>query len=300
MLDKIKKSLTTHNFFLDLIRKVLVKVHICNDYTSVRLRFDYHFYRLNKKYKNFDEKDISLENSVEGYEKYIWVCWFQGMESAPLIVKKCVQSIKNNLPEAEIVIIDENNYRKYVDLPKYIIEKYNKKIITRTHFSDILRFALLHKYGGMWIDATVFCTGNSEYKYITANDFFTYQDGWFNKDTINMGSWLIFSKPNNKLVNYTLKLLFKYWSEFNYLYDYFLVHIFFRIATNKYAEEWDKVPFSFMVDNHILFHSLFKKFNSTDYERIKGKTDFHKLSYKFDEKNMKGTFYEKIIQEEYR
>ena len=30
--------------------------------------------------------------------------------------------------------------------------------ITKTHLSDLLRLELLIRYGGTWIDATVFCT----------------------------------------------------------------------------------------------------------------------------------------------
>lgn len=28
-------------------------------------------------------------------ERTIWICWFQGIDNAPLIVKKCIQSIRN-------------------------------------------------------------------------------------------------------------------------------------------------------------------------------------------------------------
>jgi hypothetical protein len=38
------------------------------------------------------------------------------------------------------------------------LEKYQKKIIDNTHFSDLLRLELLIKYGGTWIDASVLVT----------------------------------------------------------------------------------------------------------------------------------------------
>lgn len=55
-----------------------------------------------------------------------------------------------------MVVIDQNNYRDYVDIPDYIIKKLDKKQMSLTHFSDILRMALLYEYGGVWMDATLF------------------------------------------------------------------------------------------------------------------------------------------------
>jgi len=46
-----------------------------------------------------------------------------------------------------------------VELPGYIVEKWEKGRIPAAMFSDLLRVELLIKYGGTWIDSTVFCTG---------------------------------------------------------------------------------------------------------------------------------------------
>ena len=55
--------------------------------------------KLEKKYgKILDELEKSFrEKQAVPKEKYIWVCWMQGIENAPEIVKTCIQSIKDNI-----------------------------------------------------------------------------------------------------------------------------------------------------------------------------------------------------------
>ena len=88
----------------------------------------------------------------------IWACWWQGEDSAPAIVKRCLQSIRSAAGEHEVIVLDDNNYREYADMPEWIVDKYNKGIISRTQFSDALRFTLLSQHGGIWLDATMYCS----------------------------------------------------------------------------------------------------------------------------------------------
>ena len=87
----------------------------------------------------------------------VWVCWWQGIDNAPAIVKKCVESIQKNVHNHKVTIITEDNYKNYVEFPDWIEEKKKKGIISRTHYSDLLRLELLAKYGGIWLDSTFFC-----------------------------------------------------------------------------------------------------------------------------------------------
>ena len=79
----------------------------------------------------------------------------------PLVPKLCLKQLKKNVNNSQrIVVLSEKNYRDYVDLPSYVIEKLNKGKISITNFSDVLRYALLTKYGGLWIDSTCYTTAN--------------------------------------------------------------------------------------------------------------------------------------------
>ena len=91
----------------------------------------------------------------------VWFCWLQGLDDAPEIVKACYNSIKRNIPNREVKVIDAKNWKEYVELPDFIVKKWENGKIPAALFSDLLRLELLIKYGGTWIDSTVLCTGGS-------------------------------------------------------------------------------------------------------------------------------------------
>ena len=92
-------------------------------------------------------------------DKYIWICWFQGMENAPELVKRCYASVKRNMPDKEIIVITKENMDHYVDFPDHILKKWKRGLITDTKMSDFLRMELLIRYGGLWMDSTIFLSG---------------------------------------------------------------------------------------------------------------------------------------------
>lgn len=81
----------------------------------------------------------------------VWFCWLQGLDAAPPIVKACYRSLNRNLVQEkqgyEIKVIDNKNWREYVELPEYIVKKWEKGKIQAAMFSDLLRLELLIKYG---------------------------------------------------------------------------------------------------------------------------------------------------------
>ena len=58
--------------------------------------------------------------------KIVWFCWLQGIEQAPEIVHACYNSIKQNIPDREIKVIDNDNWKEYLELPDYLVEKWEK------------------------------------------------------------------------------------------------------------------------------------------------------------------------------
>lgn len=247
------------------------------------------------KYKNsLNEQKLIKERSNK-----VWICWFQGIGKEPFIVNACYKSIKDNIKNKDIILITDNNYKDYITFPSYIQEKIDKGIITKTHLSDLLRLELLIKYGGTWIDSTVYCSGSNIPDYILNSDLFLYQclkpglDG----EPLRISSWLITSTTNNEILLLTRELLYNYWKRNNYLIDYYLFHNFFELAIETYPEIWDKVvPTSNSVP-HILLLRLFDKYDEYMWNEIKNMTCFHKLSYKLDTKSLeiKDTYYKNIF-----
>ena len=104
--------------------------------------------------QKFSNKTTESESDIDPASP-IWICWWQGEDNMPELVKVCYETIKKHAGSHPVKFIAESNYRKYAAFPDYIIEKVQKKIITVTHFSNMLRANLLYEYGGIWMDATI-------------------------------------------------------------------------------------------------------------------------------------------------
>jgi hypothetical protein len=250
---------------------------------------------LHKKYKKF-LKEIPMYKSTSKYSDYIWWCWLQGEENAPDLNKACLNSIRRNLKDKKIVIITENNYSNYIEFPDYIIKKYKKGIITKTHFSDLLRTALLVKYGGTWIDSSVLVTGYD--KNFFEKNLFVFKNWMSGDDSIVASSWFISAEVNNPILLTTQKLLYKYWKDYNFLLHYFTFHFFFKMACDKYSADFEKVDKYSNSVNHILQFELLEEYSERRYNQILSMTTIHKLSQKIDfTRSNRKTFYNHIIEE---
>lgn len=254
------------------------------------------YYKSLVKFNENYNEDISHVKSNK-----VWICWLPGIENAPDIVKICCDSVKKNLNDRELILISAENMLDYVDIPPFIIEKWKKGIISYTHLADYLRLELLVKYGGLWLDATVFCSSSNVPNYINDSDLFFYQHLTLNKygRSTFVSSWLISAKSNNKILMATRDLLKEYWEKNNSALDYFIFHHFMTLVLEFFPENWDNVV---PVDNstpHLLQHNLFKTYNDTFWKYFKDATCFHKLTYKFDDEKTKkeNTYYRKVLLE---
>lgn len=257
---------------------------------------------LEKKYRAildaFEKSDLTLPH--ERSDK-IWICWFQGMENAPKLVKKCYESVNKNLRSKEIILITSENMNQYIQFPDYILEKWKEGVITHTHLTDLLRLELLINYGGMWLDATVFCSRPEEEipDYYFDSDLFFYQCLKPGRDghSTYLSSWLMSAKTNNKILMATRKLCYEYWKGNSKMDDYYLLHDFLSIVLDKYEDDWKGV---IPVDNatpHILLLRLFSRYDERLWQAVKAQTPFHKLSYKFKagQTEILGTYYKKLF-----
>ncbi len=253
--------------------------------------------RLKKKYSYVIEKEIENTNSVQSNK--VWIFWGQGIEKAPPIVQACVRSIKKNLSDKEINLLNIDNYKEYIKFPEYIEEKFKKGKISYAHFADLIRIELLTQYGGIWLDATVLCTGAIP-EYILNSELFVYKNIGLDKsdeETIAASNWLISSCSHNSIIETTRNLLFEYWRKENKATNYFFFHLFFKMATEKYKNDWKNVPTFNNVTPHILQFELLDEYNENRFEQIKNMSTIHKLNRRFEnnDKN-KFTYLDYIIK----
>lgn len=140
---------------------------------------------IEKKYQNIIMKyKAQSKDEKQTIPKIIWIFWWQGIENAPIVVKKCVDKIKRT--GKNVVFIDKNNYRSYIEISPEIIKKINNGDFTLTYFSDIIRFSLLAKYGGLWIDPTCYIT---ELPSLKNKSFITIKHNLFNTWHVSRGRW---------------------------------------------------------------------------------------------------------------
>ena len=259
--------------------------------------------KLEKKYqgtlKAFDktyDKSLTHESSNK-----VWICWFQGIENAPEIVRKCYVSLKKNLNKHKIILITSDNINRYAHFPSYIIDKWEAGIITNTHMTDLLRLELLTTYGGTWIDATVLCTEDEKYipSYFFDSDLFFYQCLKPGRDgqSTYMSTWFISAKSHNKVLEATKNLCYEYWKKNDELIDYYLLHDFMSIVLEYYPEDWDKIVPRDNATPHELLLRMFNTYDDCMWKAIRAQSPFHKLSYKFsnEQAKLKGTYFDIII-----
>lgn len=248
-------------------------------------------------------KDKSfLENEKISPNSNIWICWWQGLNNAPYAVKACVQSVKEKVGGERIIIIDKENYHKYAYIPSYIIEKLEQGLITLTHFSDILRLALLEKNGGFWIDATLLFTGNIP-KDIYNYQFYTIKHGKYSDFHVCRGMWSGFfmaSIPGNPLISFCLEILFEYWKKQNHLIAYLLIDVTLCLAYDNIS--WaksmiDRVP----LNNTAIFNlqeNMNCPYSAKQFNLWCEKTFLHKISYKipFKSNRKENTYWDYIMK----
>lgn len=245
------------------------------------------------------------------HPKVIWWCWLQGKEQAPPIVQACFKSLHRHLVQElndssegyEIKVIDAENWKEFIELPDYIIKKWEKKQIPPALFTDLLRLQLLIKYGGTWIDSTVLCTGFNgskvqEFKkYLEADLFlFQYTPEGTTKD-ISISNWFISAHSNNEVLMTLRDMLFAYWKDYDCTLDYYIFHLFFEMVAKEYPKQIAAMPYGYSVRSLTLLHHLNEVFEQKRWNKLTSKVSFHKLAFRLNNEIIenRGNYYNWIL-----
>lgn len=257
-----------------------------------------------RHYKDLIVKPLDETQQEKEPTRIIWMCWLQGLDNAPEIVKKCVASVKQNMPNYEVRVLTAENLFEYVTLPEHIVKKYKNGTISFTHFSDILRTALLVQHGGIWIDATVLMTGSISAKFADLPLFFLQQSKM--QVSPHFGSsWFLIARKGNPILLRVLELLSDYWKQENLLRDYYLFHLFVYLVFMRNQQGnaiWRTIPHIPNVDAHTFRAFLFDDFEEEQWLILIKRSPIHKLSWKFipeDPLDKKGTYYDYILHHLY-
>lgn len=235
----------------------------------------------------------------------IWTVWWQGEDNLPEVVRLCHASVRRNCGDHPFKVLTQANYQEYVTLPGCVMEKFQAGAITITHLSDIIRFALLSQYGGLWLDSTVFVADRIPEDVFTA-EYYTVRRP-LRRKTRNVAQerWTGFlqaAHKDNTLCCFVFDLLMEYWENQKHLIDYFMVDYGLELAREDLPEcrrLLDSVPFN---NHHIedLPSLLNSKWNPAVFKDLTSDTLFFKLTWKRQfEKTLRGqeTFYGHLIKD---
>ncbi len=236
--------------------------------------------------------------------KIVWFSWLQGLYNAPDMVKACYESQRKNLADYEFRVMDMENFSQWVELPYYVVRKYNEGKIPSASFSDLLRLSLLKKYGGVWMDASVFCSGfgneqlKERWNSVMHHNFTVFRYFWKGqKAPIGLSTWFIAAVPNNQIVTSVLDALLAYWKDYDCLVDYYIIHLFMSEVLRNNPGVMATMPRENSYNSLLLGNALGKDFSDSDWKNLTEHVSIHKLNYRKAEeakKNPNG-YYRHII-----
>lgn len=207
----------------------------------------------------------------------LYILWFQGFENAPEIIRWCVASWKHYNPTWNIVLLDNNNLKNYVDLEKV---SYSKDI-ELCHLADMVRMILLRDYGGLWVDATSFCNKPLDDwlpAYITSG-FFAFDQY---RPDLKIANWFLYAEKNHPIISQWCDETLYYYQVHGKAHTYFVHHYIFEQLYHQDAQfkkEWDKVPkLSGSIPHTLQIDDFFKTNGRRDIDSKR--VPVYKLSYK--------------------
>lgn len=233
----------------------------------------------------------------------IWVCWWQGEDCIPPLVRRCIESIKMHAGNHPVILLTENNYKDYVHIPEWVEDKKNKGMITLTNYSDLLRLSLLAEHGGMWLDATFFCTDDCLDEYFQMPIWSIKRPDYAHASVASgyFAGYSLACDAKHRWVFATIRDYFlNYWRNMDSMVDYLMIDYMIVLA-QKYnveiSEAFKKIPENNPLCDE-LFKALNKPYDAEEWRKIKKDTSLFKLTWKQEfptERHGKETFYAKLL-----
>lgn len=240
--------------------------------------------------------DIRPLKKMPHDQKIIWQYWAQGGANMPDLVKVCLKSVEKHTLGYKLLRISDENLDEYLEIPDWLKSK--KKTMSNAHFADLLRCVLLSVYGGVWLDASVFLTGDiPEYVFDSAffiyrrddseknkrywEDTFAYYFSWFSDFSVKSLIGIMYADKSNETISDFALILLRFWENNNYAPDYFFFQILMEEYFKRHPESMPEIV------NDTIPHLLRQYINGNpvpgySFSDILQKTTVHSLNYKND------------------
>lgn len=215
-------------------------------------------------------------------DEKVFSLWLQGEENAPNLIKKCLDSVRRKYKDS-YVLLDKNNLKDYIELPDFVIEKWKNGVLIPAHLSDIIRIELLWKYGGYWMDATNFMTGDFPDEIKKADFSMLLANGNIIPHMF-VQNCFIRAKKGDPLLGMWREVVLEYWKHNGRPQYYYLVQTLFRMLVTYNPEAkalFEKMPKLSMDPAHVLWYEIGNQpFDEKRYQKMCEGAFFQKCTYK--------------------
>lgn len=257
-------------------------------------------------FASYDYEGARQASTSESFSGRIWLCWWQGLDQAPELVKRCVRSIEEHAGGHEVILITDENVREYITFPKWLLEKHQKGIISKTNLSDLLRLSLLAKYGGLWLDSTFLCTGELE-DLAFGSPLFSIKRPDYGHCSVACGYFAGYALACDSDTRWIFSVIrdffLRYWKTNDFLVDYLVVDYMIVLA-QRHCSEIEEAFAAIRPNNprcDDLFVRLGDIYHEDDWLELKAETSLFKLSWKQTfptARDGQATYYGKLVEGE--
>ncbi len=175
--------------------------------------------------------------------RIIWILWLQGWAAAPAIVQASLKTWQMHNPGWTIRALE----RAVLDDLLRDDELFSivaRKNIEPEALADVVRIALLRRYGGIWADSTVYCLRPLD-TWLDEN----MRSGFFAFARLApervISSWFLAAKPGNYIVEAWYRRCLLYWRKREQRHTYFWFHALFDEAVKtdrRFRKIWAETP----------------------------------------------------------
>lgn len=242
----------------------------------------------------------------------VWFFWGQGESEMPPLVRACYSQLKTFNEEVKLITLE--NLCQYIIIDEQIVRKVYNGQIKWANFSDIIRMSLLAKYGGLWLDSTIWVRGKipfdilSQYSYWTAsgsNEQLKKTERtcfWSSFDWNWSSSILYANQPNFRLYIFVSEMLKaiavreKHWPDY-VIQDYLIYYAYINFPEVADCVRRNKL----FCNNRIMLAKIMnQKFDIKHYNELTRSDYFFKLSFrtswKKNTENHELTYYGRILE----
>lgn len=262
---------------------------------------------IRKKYKTliaeYRSKAETAQPFVDSSTAPIWICWLQGEQQMPPLVSYLVSRVKQFSGSHPVCVVTLENIDRYVQMPDKVRSLYCSGKICAAHFTDVLRCLLLEKYGGLWVDSTLYFH-DAIPEEIFRNTIWSIKGRdlsfEFGKICIAADEWTGYcqaAQPHSLYYKFVNDFFNQYFEEFDYVFEYLTILYVMKIAREEIkavADEYSQI--SINNSKCEMLWPILKSAKSNDAklasmkELFKSQTNIYKLSYKDSYANSKNSF----------